>query len=336
MPSVGLVADANDKQFLNSSLGRQVLTKRRAASLMASHRGWQSQGWRTPSSPPSRQTPSVPVSPLRSRAATDWSVGAEESSSEFHDLTRPSSSNNEWKKPGSQPMERCDCCSKEDFGSLYDVFEAMDRRGCGTICRADFVWALAALGASSEYQRAVRKTKLSAYFRATVQELSLEDFIHLAFPGASTQDMARMQRWAALRRVRNVLVNQYSQLDETGLQKLFAFLTEDCGGKTILVGELIRMGIIMRHEVLAIMPRELGSTRINFKDFKQLTLTLFSARCASSEGEQDLQYSTKPPESPKHPMPPTATPPTKTRPQVSHRVRVAHFSTDQLAAVAAF
>merc|ERR1719359_728403 len=72
--------------------------------------------------------------------------------------------------------ERCSCCSKEFFWAAYDVFHAMDRRGIDAVQRADFMWALGALGHGLDFQRTLRRGGVCAYFYGTAKDLYLEEF----------------------------------------------------------------------------------------------------------------------------------------------------------------
>merc|ERR1719446_257240 len=85
---------------------------------------------------------------------------------------------------GIEECERCSCCTKEEFWVIYDVF----------------VWALSAHGTSIEFQRVVRRSRLSAYFKSTARDICLQEFIFRIFPNASATDILKMHRWVDLRK----------------------------------------------------------------------------------------------------------------------------------------
>mmetsp|Transcript_34645 Transcript_34645/g.97188 ORF Transcript_34645/g.97188 Transcript_34645/m.97188 type:complete len:351 (+) Transcript_34645:96-1148(+) len=307
--SIGLAAGAGAARPSSSSPSKADMYNRRAShgarqphhhpECRSEKTPWQ-QGWHASLLPPLR-APSQAVARSRTciadshhhvdiRAST-WPLGSNNESRaeprKFGSELPPQSGLRSSLRCNSGDVERCDCCSKEDFWSLFDVFESMDRRGCGTICRADFVWALSALGASSEYQRAVRRTKLAAHFRATVHEVSLEDFIRLAFPCISAHDVARMQRWAALRRARNVLSRSAdARPDEEDLHAAFALLACGPGGQAVPAGDLVRAGIITRQEAMGDARLDAGGT-LGFEDFHWAVRAILVARRADEGGADE-------------------------------------------------
>lgn len=165
--------------------------------------------------------------------------------------------------------ERCSCCTKDDFWSFFDIFQAMDRRGTGAVQRADFGWALAELGAKLEFQRTAHKARISAYFTETARDLSSEEFIRRCFPSASPGDLSRMQRWAELRKARNRLASGNFEVSETSLREVYSLLEDD--EHNVSAADLMRARIVTREEVLMSMPGQRVASPLSFESFCELT-----------------------------------------------------------------
>jgi len=151
---------------------------------------------------------------------------------------------------------------------MFDTFQAMDRRHVGSIRRADYVWALTELGPSIEFQKTATRVKLSTYFHETARELCFEDFLGRAFPTASPLDIARMLRWATLRKAHNILMNEDRPLSDGELQEAFLLLEDELGG--VLATELLRARIVSREEMFALLsPAEVASS-LSFESFRKI------------------------------------------------------------------
>mmetsp|Transcript_90499 Transcript_90499/g.255472 ORF Transcript_90499/g.255472 Transcript_90499/m.255472 type:complete len:407 (+) Transcript_90499:3-1223(+) len=168
-------------------------------------------------------------------------------------------------KCATDDVERCSCCTKDDVWSLFDAFEAMDCRGVDSISRADFFWALKALGAGVEFQKAVQKARVSAYFHQTAQDLSLEDFIRRALPIATECDVKLMLRWTDLKKVHSRLTSGRSEPTEGDMKQLYATLLED-GAELASVNDLARARLFTRTELSELPPLE-HTTRLTFDEF---------------------------------------------------------------------
>lgn len=139
--------------------------------------------------------------------------------------------------------ERCGCCSKEDFWALFDVFDAMDRGGVGAVSRADFFWALKALGHSAEFQKALNKAALSAHFHKTARELPLESFVRRALRTATEQDIACMLRWANVRKAHNMVKSTGFKATRAQLQRAFELLDQE-GTGCLAANELVHARLL--------------------------------------------------------------------------------------------
>jgi len=159
---------------------------------------------------------------------------------------------------------------------LFDTFEAMDRQHVGVISRSDFGWALKALGTGVEFHRVANKCKLAAHFHKTTQDLSFEDVIRRALPMVSDADLARMRRWANLRRAYRALTSGSLRATETELRRVFSLLQEEPAGDIVAVAEIIRAKICSREELATMLPAELTqSPTLGFEDFSALMLEKF-------------------------------------------------------------
>lgn len=171
--------------------------------------------------------------------------------------------------PGFVNMEneRCPCCTKEEFWIIYDVFASMDRRQDESVSRSDFLWALGAHGASVEFQRVVRRSRLSAYFKSTARDISLQEVVRRILPNATGIDVLKMLRWVSLRKARNLLTSSEFTGSTTQLKQLFSLLEDDCSG-TISPNELLRAQILSRAELVALLPSN-AALSLTFEQFTE-------------------------------------------------------------------
>jgi len=181
--------------------------------------------------------------------------------------------------------ERCSCCAKEEFWVVYDVFVLMDRQGEGCVRRGDFVWSLGAHGASVDFQRVVRRSRLSAYFKATARDIPLEEFMLRYFPNANDTDIMKMHRWVNLRRAYSLVKQHEFQGSHEEMKQVFSFLEEDCCGN-VSACELIRAQILSRTEVLAIQLPSCVLHKMSFEVFEDSIAPKLAGYCKESEGAE--------------------------------------------------
>lgn len=143
------------------------------------------------------------------------------------------------------------------------------------------MWALSAHGTSVEFQRAVRRARLSAYFKATARELSLEEFVRRIFPNASAADDSKMKRWVSWRKARRLLIETTFSAAEEELNQLFGFLQADCNGD-ISITDLISAQLLSQEEVLAVLPASCGSL-LRYEQYKKSVEPILVAKYASEE-----------------------------------------------------
>jgi len=167
----------------------------------------------------------------------------------------------------TEDAEKCGCSTKEEFWPACDVFEAMDRRNFGSISRADYTWALSGLGTSLEFQRVAGRARLAAYFKATAQDLSLEDCIRRMYPMATDQDMGRMKQWANLRKAHNLIFKGSGELSISDrISQAFCHLDAE-GSSQVPVTQLIRARLLSRKDAAAALPGDVASMRLCLQEF---------------------------------------------------------------------
>jgi len=166
-----------------------------------------------------------------------------------------------------EESEKCSCCTKEEYWVTYDIFASIDRQREGAIRRGDFVWALSAHGASVDFQKIVRKSGLSAYFKTTARDISLQEFSKRVFPNATESDLQKMDRWSQLRKAYNLLTSANFTFSRDEQMNLFTLLT-DSQAATVSATDLLRAQILSRVEILACLPATV-EWELSFDDFKE-------------------------------------------------------------------
>lgn len=184
----------------------------------------------------------------------------------------------------SDDTERCGVCQKDDFWTLFDTFQAMDKRRAGAIRRTDFRDALLELGCSVEFQRLANRAKLANYFKETAQDLAFEELVRRVFPTASASDMTRMLRWADLRKARNMLTRGDVAAN---LHDVFNLLLDE--SSIVSPAELLRAQILPRAQVLALLPAHAVTMPLSFKQF----CTLIRHWHADAEVDKEQEVDTR-------------------------------------------
>lgn len=177
----------------------------------------------------------------------------------------------------------------------------MDRHQEESLRRVDFVWALGAHGASIEFQKVVRRSRLSAYFKSTARDICLQDFILRIFPNATAEDLVKMQRWVNLRKAWKVVTNpefeelvaSRSRKSHNELKHVFALLEEDCSG-SVSVNQLVRAQILSRDEVLKMLPPmqedpRIGDLGMVFEVFEEYVSQMFTHKQSHHSKHEDKE-----------------------------------------------
>lgn len=184
-----------------------------------------------------------------------------------------------------EECERCSCCTKEEYLIILDVFASMDRRGEESVRRGDFLWALSAHGASIEFQRIIRRSRLSAYFKSTAREISVEEFVRRIFPALTAPDLLKMQRWMSLRKAQKLVMNAGFHCSEPQIEQLFALLEEDSSG-VVNANELVNSQILTRVEMMIVLPPS-GDLQLSSRQFNELVVPVLAEKYGSSASTQE-------------------------------------------------
>lgn len=167
-----------------------------------------------------------------------------------------------------EESERCSCCNKSEYWVCFDVFCAMDRSQDGAVRRGDFVWSLSAHGASVEFQRVIRRARLSAYFKSTAREISFDEFSQRIFPNASPNDIQKMQRWTCMRKAQKIVLSGAFSAKEEEMREVFSLLEEEDGVGIVALSDLVRAEILTKADILDCAPETQGP-HISFDEFLQ-------------------------------------------------------------------
>jgi len=143
-------------------------------------------------------------------------------------------------------VERCGCCTIDDFWKIYDSFRLMDKRGCGSVRRCDFYEA-STEHVTLEMRRAITRGDLHERFRSSPAELKLEELLHRIWPNATDDDRKKMVNWTKLRDASTVLSDSSFKATREDLKRIFDLLDAD-GSQTLSMGELVRARIITKRE----------------------------------------------------------------------------------------
>eukprot|EP00928_Gymnodinium_smaydae_P026130 TRINITY_DN20604_c0_g8_i1.p1 TRINITY_DN20604_c0_g8~~TRINITY_DN20604_c0_g8_i1.p1 ORF type:complete len:662 (+),score=145.89 TRINITY_DN20604_c0_g8_i1:280-1986(+) len=145
----------------------------------------------------------------------------------------------------------------------------MDRSGRGVIRRADFLDALREHGASRDFQRAVRKANLVAYFRSTVRDLPMTEFLARALPVTLGEaELLQALRWAHLRRARSAIEVHGLGAAPEELRSLYNLLDDGEAGRNV-ADELVASRLLTREEMLAALPGIRPDEAVDFDRFEQ-------------------------------------------------------------------
>jgi hypothetical protein len=119
-----------------------------------------------------------------------------------------------------------------------------------------------------EFQRVIRRARLSAYFKSTAREISFDEFSQRIFPNASPNDIQKMQRWTCMRKAQQILSSGTFSAKETEMKEVFACLEEDSGCGSVALSDLVRAEILTKADILDCAPETQGP-HISFGEFLQ-------------------------------------------------------------------
>jgi hypothetical protein len=143
----------------------------------------------------------------------------------------------------------------------------MDLKEEDAVHRTDFVWALRAFGARVDFQRVIRKARLTVYFRDTAQSLFLEEYIARVFPCITAEDVDCMGRWVTLRKAWHLIHNKTFRAGREDLQRIFNLLLLT-GEKQLPISSLLRAHIFTETELRsALRAARYEGSSVSFDDF---------------------------------------------------------------------
>jgi len=179
--------------------------------------------------------------------------------------------------------ERLVCCwSKDDFWSMFDSFDCMDRRDIGAVRRADFIWALGEHGTSVTFQKAIQRAGLTSHFHSTADDLSLDCFIRLSFPNATVRDFTHLMRWARLRKAH--LLATHSFLNKTDLERCFDLLRDiDSEAEGVELSEILRARLLSIEELRAALSVKDDTSPLDLEEFTEHLAPVLRAKYAESK-----------------------------------------------------
>jgi len=143
-------------------------------------------------------------------------------------------------------IERCNCCTIDDFWKIYDSFQLMDKRECGSVRRCDFYQA-STEHVTLEMRRTITRGDLHQRFRESAAEMTLAELLQRIWPTANDADRATMNHWAKLRDASSILSSSSFRGTRQDLKQIFDLLDAD-GGKTLSISELTRARILTKAE----------------------------------------------------------------------------------------
>lgn len=148
---------------------------------------------------------------------------------------------------GAAPeIERCACCTIDDFWKIYDSFCLMDKRACGSVRRGDFFEATTE-HVTLDMRRTITRGDLHQRFRESAGEMTLEELLGRVFPTSSEADRKMMDNWAKLRDASKILADPQFMGTRHDLKKIFDLLDVD-GSKSLSMSELTRARILSKGE----------------------------------------------------------------------------------------
>lgn len=142
--------------------------------------------------------------------------------------------------------ERCGCCTMDDFWKIYDSFQLMDKRGCGSVRRCDFYEASTA-HVTLDMRRTINAANLHQRFRSNAAEMNLQELIQLVWPSATDRDKKQMNNWAKLRDASTILKDSTFQGTRQDLKQIFDLLDIE-GNDMLSMSELVRARILTKAE----------------------------------------------------------------------------------------
>lgn len=191
----------------------------------------------------------------------------------------------------SPSVERCSRCTKEEMWAVYDVFRTMDEARKHRISRKNFFNPDRLGGPSLMELRVLRKARLDERFRHSAEDITLEEFLQLVFPGCSRGDVQKMMHWARLKDAQAVLRDPKFRAEVPQLRQIFDILDEN-GDENLSMTELERAGILTKSEIAALLRgsnRDSVKFNCNFQEFLAVVQTHLKDTYVSTETRRAME-----------------------------------------------
>lgn len=174
-------------------------------------------------------------------------------------------------------VERCGCCTIDEFWKMYDIFLLMDRRRVGAVSRADFYQAISD-HPTLEMRRMMNRAGLLERFRNSSAELLLQEFVRLIWPAAGDSDVEQVKQWARLREAATVLKEPTFSGQREDLRRIFNILDED-GSGNLSEAEILRSRILTKEEADTLLRNAAGTKQtMRFNEFCKWTQPHFAEK----------------------------------------------------------
>lgn len=188
---------------------------------------------------------------------------------------------------GTERVERCTRCTKDEMWLAYDVFRSLDKRKRQSVSRNDFFEALKDFPDMNRL-KILGRSRLDHRFRESTQDVDLPEFLKMLWPSATDEDMVKMVRWAQLREAQAVLRDGKFRGEVAELKKIFDLLDEN-GDGLLTVNELRRARILSAQEIQTLMRTQRLDARMTFHDFCIYAQTHLKAMYVSAATAQQMK-----------------------------------------------
>lgn len=143
-------------------------------------------------------------------------------------------------------IERCSCCTIDDFWKIYDSFRLMDRRACGSVRRCDFYEAITE-HVTLDMRRTMTRGDLHERFRSCASDMTLAELLGRVWPTITDGDRKMIGHWAKLRDASSVTSCSSFQGTREDLKRIFDLLDVECS-QSLSMHDLVRARILTKDE----------------------------------------------------------------------------------------
>jgi len=182
------------------------------------------------------------------------------------------------------PVERCGCATIQAVWSACDTFWEFDTAHSGAITREGYINLMREC-ATVNTLRMLRRARLEFRFRRSAAPVLLEDFLLMIWPKATSEDRARMMRWAELRECFDIVKHNFGATDQD-LERLYRLLSfRSKGGQVQVVASELGRARLLPKEVITTFARERHPKEVcfDYEDFKTIVWPKLKERWVSSD-----------------------------------------------------